>query len=76
MEAGQGTKLINDSDKTIRRVLAPLSSGAQIPFMFLTNGGMKTEQKKCDELNTLFKLTQEEPRLDKSNVFLCHTVFG
>lgn len=53
--------VIADSDKATKRLLTPLVSGGRIPFCFLTNGGMETEQQKCDKMNSLLKFTPEEP---------------
>ena len=60
----------------IRRILAPTTLGPALPFTFMTNGGIETEQSKCDKLNKMFELTDQEPHLTKENINLCHTVFG
>lgn len=46
-----------------------------IPFTFLTNGGMETEQSKADKLNNLFKLNKNM-KLTVDHINVCHTVFG
>ncbi len=56
--------------------MALTSSGAKIPFAFLTNGGMETEQQKADKMNALLNLTPEQAQISKDNIFLCHTILG
>ena len=68
--------LIGNSGKMIRRILAPTALGPALPFTFMTNGGMVTEQTKCDKLNKLFELTEQEPSLTVENINLCHTILG
>ncbi len=53
-----GTILIGNSKQVIRRILTPTALGPALPFTFMTNGGMETEQSKCDKLNKLFELTE------------------
>ena len=68
--------VIEGADKALKRVMTQSFEGAKIPFAFLTNGGMETEQQKADKMNALLKFTPEEGQITKENVFLCHTIFG
>jgi ribonucleotide monophosphatase NagD (HAD superfamily) len=68
--------VIEGADQALRRVMTKSFDGAKIPFAFMTNGGMETEQQKADKMNALLKFTPEEGRITKENVFLCHTIFG
>jgi hypothetical protein len=36
--------VIEGADKALKRVMTQSFEGAKIPFAFLTNGGMETEQ--------------------------------
>ena len=68
--------VIEGSDKALKRIMTKSFDGAKIPFAFMTNGGMESEQQKADKMNALLKFTPEEGLISKENVFLCHTIFG
>jgi ribonucleotide monophosphatase NagD (HAD superfamily) len=57
---GIAIDVIEGADKALRRVMKTTYNGAKIPFAFMTNGGMETEQQKADKMNTLLKFTPEE----------------
>jgi ribonucleotide monophosphatase NagD (HAD superfamily) len=41
---GMAIDVIEGADKALKRVMTQSFEGAKIPFAFLTNGGMETEQ--------------------------------
>ena len=53
--------VIEGADIALRRIMSKTFDGAKIPFAFMTNGGMETEQQKADKMNALLKFTPEEP---------------
>jgi len=53
--------VIEGAEKALRRIMSKTVDGAKIPFAFMTNGGMETEQQKADKMNALLKFTPEEP---------------
>lgn len=41
---GMAINVIEGADKALKRIMTQSFEGAKIPFAFLTNGGMETEQ--------------------------------
>ena len=72
--AGKNPVLIGNSYKQIRRILAKTKKGKPVPFTFMTNGGMVTEQTKADKMNELFEL-KDGLKLTTDHINLCHTVY-
>lgn len=60
----RGSKLIPGSAEAIRRL-----QDANVPYMFMTNGGGVTEEKKAQELSSLLGI----PAIDASKILLSHT---
>ena len=66
---------IRNASAVLKKILAKHGkSSKHLPFVFLTNGGMKTEQAKADKLNELLFGSKEAGLLTKDHLILAHTV--
>lgn len=73
---GHNSGQISGADVTLKRLFTKIGSPPKhLPFVFLTNGGFKTEKNKAEHVSKqIYGPDSNENLLKKEHIIMCHTI--